>query len=323
MAIRFECPECGKTLSVQDQFSGKKVKCPCGAVVVANAAGAAPTAAPRRPVPAQMKSTAAAKPTSAAKLTNAGAGSSVRGGAAQPQSRPLAPNARGPAGNSDLADLFNELTPTDLETRAQRTEAAANAPEKIDPLAAYRPVDTGRRGRGSTGPAIERPLGLKILAGLAVLGIIGSLVGAGLAFASPETLQRGPEPLAANVIKLTGGLLIGSAIVWMVIVSALLTPQPWAWWFCNLAYSSNIWFNLLNSFAEGQAGNVPRAVGRTVGGLIVGAIILSYLSKQSTRDFFSVKVPVWVGPVVGIPAGFAIAFAVVLGIAAAVLAVSL
>jgi hypothetical protein len=165
-------------------------------------------------------------------------------------------------------------------------------------------------------------LGLKILAGLAVLGVIGSLGGAAVAFFSPDTLQNGPEPLDPNIIKLTGGLLIGSAILWMVLVSALLTPQPWAWWFCNLVYSSNIWFNLLNSFEEGQNGNVARAVGRATGGLIVGAIVITYLSKQTTRDFFGVKVPVWVGPAAGIPGGLVIAFALVLGIGAAYLAIS-
>lgn len=319
MAIRFECPECGKTLSVQDQLAGKKVKCPCGAVVVANAAGSAPTAtpvaAPKRPGPAPLQT----KPTTATKPTSPGGQTTARpAGAAQPQSRPSAPVTRGPAPKSDLADLFDELTPTDLETRAQRNEAAAGAPVKIDPLAAYRPAT---KGRESSGPTVERPLGLKIMAGLAVLGIIGSLVGAAMAFFSPDSLPRGPEPLDPNVIKLIGGMLIGSAIVWLVLVSALLTPQPWAWWFCNLVYSSNIWFNLINSFAEGQEGNAARAVGRATGGLIVGAIMLSYLSKQKTRDFFGVKVPIWVGPAVCVPAGLGIAFALVFGIAAAYLAI--
>lgn len=315
MAIRFECPECGKTLSVQDQLAGKKVKCPCGAVVVANPAAPTPAPAPKRPAqsPLQTNPATAAKPASSAGPTT--------GRPAAP-ARPSLPATRGPAPKSDLADLFDELTPTDLETRAQRNEAAAGAPAKVDPLAAYRPTTKGRGGRDSSGPTVERPLGLKILAGLAVLGIIGSLGGAAMAFFSPDSFQNGPAPLPANIIKLTGGMLIGSAIIWMVLVSALLTPQPWAWWFCNLVYSSNIWFNLLNSFAEGQEGNVPRAVGRAIGGLLVGAIVLSYLSKQTTRDFFKIKVPVWVGPVACVPAGLGIAFALVFGIGAAYLALS-
>jgi hypothetical protein len=218
--------------------------------------------------------------------------------------------------------LFDELTPTDLETRAQRNEAAAGVPAKVDPLAAYRPTTKGRGGRESSGPTVERPLGLKILAGLAVLGIIGALGGAAVSFFSPDSLQRGPAPIPANIIKLTGGLLIGSAIIHMVLVSALLTPQPWAWWFSNLLYSTNIWFNLLNSFAEGQEGNGARAAGRAVGGLIVGAIVLSYLSKQKTRDFFGIKVAIWVGPVACVPAGLGIAFALIFAVGAAYVAIS-
>ncbi len=316
MAIRFECPECGKTLSVQDQLAGKKVKCPCGAVVVANAAGPVPAVAQKRPAasPSQTKAAPAAQPAS---LTGPAA---VRpSGTAGPQARPSGLAARGPAPKSDLADLFDELTPTDLETRAQRSEAAAGAPAKVDPLAAYRPATKGRSGGGSSGPTVKRPLGLKILAGLAVLGIIGSLGGAAVAFFSPDTLQRGPEPIPANIIKLTGGLLIGSSIIWMILVSALLTPQPWAWWFCNLVYSSNIWFNLLNSFAED---NMPRAIGRATGGLLVGAIVLSYFSKQNTRNFFGIKLAAWVGPVASVPAGLAIAFALIFGIGAAYLAIA-
>jgi len=314
LAIRFECPECGKTLSVQDQLAGKKVKCPCGAVVVANAAGPAAAVAPKRPAPSpsQTKAAPGAKPASSA-------GPTTSRPTAPAPARPSVPAARGPAPKSDLADLFDELTPTDLETRAQRSEAAAGAPAKVDPLAAYRPATKGRSGSGSSGPTVERPLGLKILAGLAVLGIIGSLGGAAVAFFSPDTLQRGPEPIPANIIKLTGGLLIGSSIIWMILVSALLTPQPWAWWFCNLVYSSNIWFNLLNSFAED---NIPRAIGRATGGLLVGAIVLSYFAKQNTRNFFGIKLAAWVGPVASVPAGLAIAFALIFGIGAAYLAIA-
>ena len=295
LAIRFECPECGKTLSVQDQLAGKKVKCPCGAVVVANPSGptapvATPTATPKRPSPAAV-------PTKPA-----------------PTGRPAVPV-------SDLRDLFDELTPTDLETRAQRTEAAAGEPAKVDPLAAYRPVAKGG-GRGkSSGPAVDRPLGLKILAGLAVLGIVGSLAGAAVAFASPDTLQRGPQPLDPNVIKLTGGLLIGSAVTGLVLVSALLTPQPWAWWFVTLFYSASVWVRLINSVFEAQQGNAALAAGKAVGGVLVGALVLGYLYRQETRDFYSIKVPVWLGPAVSIPAGLAIGFGLILGIGAAVLAI--
>ena len=311
LAIRFECPECGKTLSVQDQLAGKKVKCPCGAVVVANSSAA--PAAPQRPVaPVQRPATAPAQ----------------RPGAAAAQSkpvattRPAAPVARGPAPTSDLADLFDELTPTDLETRAQRNEAAANAPVKVDPLAAYRPPEKGRGARASSGPKIDRPTGLSVLVGFAVLGIIGAIGGAAVALASPDTLQRGPAPIHPNVIKLTGGLLIGTAVVSAVLVAALLTPKPWAWWYAILFYSSNIWVNLANAFFVGQNANAAVGAGRAVGALIVGAIILAYLYKQSTRDFFAVKVPGWVGPAVSIPGGLAIGFAGVMGVGAAVLAVS-
>ena len=34
MTIKFSCPECGKSFSVNDESSGKKAKCPCGARIV-------------------------------------------------------------------------------------------------------------------------------------------------------------------------------------------------------------------------------------------------------------------------------------------------
>jgi hypothetical protein len=211
------------------------------------------------------------------------------------------------------------LTPTDLETRAQRNEAAASAPAKVDPLAAYRPVAKGRAGNG---PKIDRPTGLSVLVGFATLGIIGALIGAGVALASPDTLQRGPAPIHPNVIKLTGGLLIGTAIVTAVLVAALLTPKPWAWWYSILFYSTNIWVNLANAYFVGQNGNAAVGAGRATGAVVVGAIILGYLFKQSTRDFFAVKVPVWVGPAVSIPVGLAIGIGSVIGVGAAVLAIT-
>jgi len=298
LAIRFECPECGKTLSVQDQLAGKKVKCPCGAVVVANPSGptaavAKPTATPKRPGPA----------------------------AVQPQARSSVPVTRAAAPSSDLGDLFDELTTTDLETRAQRTEAAANSPVKVDPLAAYRPEAKGR-GRGkSSGPAVDRPLGLSILAGLAVLGILVALAGAAVAFGSPDTLQRGPQPLDPSLIKLTGGLLIGFAVMGLVLVFSLLTPQPWAWWFAIVFYSASVWVRLINSVFEAQQGNAALAAGKAVGGVMVGAVVLGYLYQQKTRDFFSIKLAGWIGPAVSIPVGLAIGFGIILGIGAAALAV--
>lgn len=33
MVIRFQCPQCGKTLSVKSEYAGREGKCPCGAVV--------------------------------------------------------------------------------------------------------------------------------------------------------------------------------------------------------------------------------------------------------------------------------------------------
>src|SRR5262249_25276856 len=54
MAIRFACPTCQKTLSVDDQFAGRKSKCPrCSSALTvpmsANGAGGAIMAAPSRP----------------------------------------------------------------------------------------------------------------------------------------------------------------------------------------------------------------------------------------------------------------------------------
>jgi len=56
MAIQFPCSQCGRTLKVDNQFVGAKVRCPkCGAVTRATATGhvrdtkPAPAAPPRRP----------------------------------------------------------------------------------------------------------------------------------------------------------------------------------------------------------------------------------------------------------------------------------
>lgn len=299
MAIRFECPECGKTLSVQDQLAGKRVKCRCGAVVVANASGpaaavATPTATPKRTGPVAI----------------------------QPQARSSAPATRAATAGADLGDLFDELTPTDLETRAQRTEAAANSPMKIDPLAAYRPEAKGR-GRGKpAGPAVDRPLGLSILAGLAGLGILITLTGAAVAFGSPDTLQRGPQPLDPSVIKLTGGLLIGTAITGSVLVFSLLTPQPWAWWFVILLYSTSVWMRLISSVFAAQQGNAAPEAAKGAAGLVIGSLVLGYLYRQKVRDFYSIKLATWVGPAVSIPAGLAIGLGLILAIGAVAVAIS-
>jgi DNA-directed RNA polymerase subunit RPC12/RpoP len=44
LAVQFACSECGKTLSVKDELAGKRVKCSCGAVVLARPAARRPTA---------------------------------------------------------------------------------------------------------------------------------------------------------------------------------------------------------------------------------------------------------------------------------------
>ena len=49
MAIPVECKQCGKKISVPDEFAGKRAKCKCGAVIEIPAAGAA--AAGAAPVP--------------------------------------------------------------------------------------------------------------------------------------------------------------------------------------------------------------------------------------------------------------------------------
>lgn len=54
MPIPVQCPQCGKSLRVPDEYLGKKVKCPCGHAFVAAAGPGAPppAAAPQQPQPA-------------------------------------------------------------------------------------------------------------------------------------------------------------------------------------------------------------------------------------------------------------------------------
>lgn len=216
---------------------------------------------------------------------------------------------------SDLSDLFDELTPTDLETRSQRDEAAANTPPKADPLAAYRPPTKGHGRSGSSKPKAERPIGLTILAVLAILGAVAALGAGILAFASPNLLQQGPDPSNTSLIKLEGAFNIGFAVLAVVLVITLVTPQPWAWWSANIIYSFYYSVSIVASGLEiYDGGNTAFEVGQIIGNLIGLSIFLYYLSRDKPRAFFQIDGPKWVGPLVSIPAGLLIAGAVIFGI---------
>jgi uncharacterized RDD family membrane protein YckC len=117
--MQIRCTSCGKTLQVDDKFAGKKVKCPCSAVLqvpgVAIAASAAP---PTRTVASPSAPGAAAtKPT-----------------APKPVAKP-GPGAFG-IDHKEMSSLFDELTADDMLITGKSTDPKKEKKKK-DPLAAY------------------------------------------------------------------------------------------------------------------------------------------------------------------------------------------
>lgn len=117
--MQIRCTACGKTLQVDDQFAGKKVKCPCAAVLLVPAGVvAASSAATPRPSPGVVRAgsgpLAAAKPGSSARPVAGGFG----------------------VDRGEISSLFDELTDNDMLVRGPTTEPK-KAKKTKDPLAAY------------------------------------------------------------------------------------------------------------------------------------------------------------------------------------------
>ncbi len=303
VAIQFQCHECGKTLSVKDELAGKKLKCPCGAVVTATAGTS--QAAGTRPTRTAPGRTAAARP------------------AAQPASaRQVTPVPSGTAGggsylggSNDLSSLFDELTESDLQTKQDRErEAAESHAAAKDPLAAYSSNQGGRSSRtGGNGP---RPVGLTILIALTILlAVVALALGLlalfgdqlfGDALAKIEFLSQ-IDSLTAVLLLIAGGLL-------GAVSAGLLGGQPWGWWLGTSAYAFGILNGIFSSIFAllEEATLVSLAVG--IGQILISSGAIFYLLGEPRRRYFRIQTQPAVAAAVTLGGAAIIAFALQLAI---------
>lgn len=291
VAIQFQCHECGKTLSVKDDLAGKRVKCPCGAVVVATSGAAnLPAGAGRSAGPAPVRTPAPA---------------AVRSSGGNPYFE----------GSGDLSSLFDELTESDLQTKREREREAAEAHAAVkDPLAAYQPTKGGRASRaGGSGP---RPLGLTILAvlnfllaalmlALGTLFLVGTQV-FGDALAEIEFLQE-----VATFVALM--VLIGGAF-YAAVGAGLLSGQPWGWWLSASVYAYSACdgiFSIIFSLLEVAPGdNLFKGMGR----ILFALGVVSYLFNEQRRGYFRVQTQPAIAAAIAIGGAAIIAFGLQMGL---------
>ncbi len=313
LAIQFQCHECGKTISVKDELAGKRVKCPCGAVVTATAAAPTATAgaarparpAPARPVPARPVAARPAVQTSTA----------ARAGTARPA--PGLPASGNPyiAGSNDLSSLFDELTESDLQTKRERDQQAADSQAAVkDPLAAYRPDKGGKASRpGGAGP---RPVGLTILAVLnfliaalmLTLGVL-FLVGTqafGDALAEVEFLQEVATAIAVTIL-IAGGFCAATG-------AGLLSGQPWGWWLGTTVYTYSAFdgiFSIIFALLEAAP---PDTAFKNVGRVLFAIGVVSYLFNEERRAYYRIQTKPAIAAVIVIGTMAVLAFALQLGL---------
>lgn len=285
MPIRIRCGACGKVLSVRDELAGKRVKCPCGNLLVATASPAAPGAG-RSPGSAAPRPAAArpAAPRSAVPRT-ASPGSPGRGTApaAAARTNPYA------AGGDDLSDLFDELTDSDLQSRREREQAATAAQEAaVDPLAAYQ--STGKGGKRQKGGS--RPLGVTILAVLNFLVPVIAIPMAILFLVGSQTLDERLEGLDTlqNVTTLVSVLILVGGLFYAAVGAGLLSRQPWGWWLAAVVYSYNFCNQAFYSVLTLIEGDAAADSAKQVVASLFAAAILAYFFKENVRNHFKMKV---------------------------------
>jgi len=124
--MQIRCTSCGKTLQIDDKFAGKKVKCPCNAILQVPGAAVAASAVP----PVRSTASPAAAP--------------------RPPAKP-APGAFG-IDHKEMSSLFDELTVDDMIVKGKSTDVPKGKKKK-DPLAAYGgssiPSTSGSKSSGS------------------------------------------------------------------------------------------------------------------------------------------------------------------------------
>lgn len=261
MPIRIQCGACGKTLSVRDELAGKRVKCPCGTVLVATASPVAQGTSR----PARAAARGAAPATAASARTN-----------------PYA------AGGDDLSDLFDELTDSDLQSRSERDQAAAAAHEAaVDPLAAYQ--STGKAGKRQKGGS--RPLGVTILAVLNFLVPVIAIPLAILFLVDSQSLDErfNSFDILQDVTTLVSVFILVAGLFYAAVGAGLLSKQPWGWWLAAAVYSCQLWsrivafiMSLIEGFATAEA-----VIG--VVAIAFAAALLAYFFKENVRNYFNLK----------------------------------
>ena len=153
--MQLRCPSCSKSLQVDGQSAGKRVKCPCGTIL--QVPGTASQASAPKTAAAPLAATQG-KPMVTGKPVAAGAsraGAAVRaGGTAPAQAAPkgTAANAFG-IDRSEMDSLFGELTEGDMVVKSP-SSAPAKAKKTKDPLAAYgHAPPPAKAGKGSSAPS--------------------------------------------------------------------------------------------------------------------------------------------------------------------------
>ena len=271
VAIQFQCSDCGKTLSVKDELAGKRVKCPCGAVVTATA-----TAQPR----ATMKSSRTAQAPRTAAAARPGLGD-----------------------DSDLGSLFDELTESDFNPQGLGGQRPMVSTEpKSDPLAAYRTDQRGGRTGRSSAASGSRPIGLIILAILNFLVATAAVAGAVLIVVGASFLEEMEEsfPLLRTMALIIAGFIAVVGVFYLTLGVGLLSRRPWGWWLAVVIYSFNVCDHVMRVIFGLIGGGGPDLV-RAFSGLAIASWIASYIYSEKIRDHFEIKTKP--GLAIGIPLG--------------------
>lgn len=278
--MKIKCPGCGRILQIPESAAGKVVRCQCGKQMRAPGGAAAP---------------AAAAPT----------GGSTGGRASAP--------AAGGFGEFD-ADLFDELTETDLQSSVTRQAPAAAGGGTSDALRRYAPPGEIQTPK----PAGKRPgllTFLGVINGIAAVAFaFFTLAALGLAAIIPALGDELDEPIEGTTMLLAAGVMGFTAALSVATAVACFVGRPVFWYVILFSYAYAFGDRIIavaNMVVEGQ---VP---GRIVGGGVALAItlaILVYLHGESVRDFYrsgKLSVGKALGPnAAGVLIGLGLAYAV-------------
>lgn len=284
LSMKIKCPGCATLLQIPETAAGKVVKCKCGKQLRAPAAKAGTTAAKTSAPAAQPASRppAAAKP--AAKRP--------------PQPRPAAPKQPAAAAPPP-ADLFDDLTETDLgAVKAVHTPGLANPYQAAASAGntGHYMSDADAEGAGDLGP---RPIPLilvavhNILATLAygaltvlMVGMLGLLAAASTTAEAEGAETQGDiaEIAAAGVVALVP-IVITTVLSLACAVSCFVRGKL-PWYILLFSYAMSSVMHVMSVVSSAMQG----AWGRFGGGLFIlllALTILAYLHIKAPRLYFA------------------------------------